>query len=77
MDSRYIRMDKLASTKDRPGLLPVARPTIWKWVKEGKFPRPVKLGPRITAWPMADVEKFMAERNGAGATAIEPAAAAR
>lgn len=28
----------------------IARSTIWLWVSENKFPRPIKLSPRITVW---------------------------
>jgi len=29
---------------------PVSKSTWWAGVKSGRFPKPVKLGPRITAW---------------------------
>jgi predicted DNA-binding transcriptional regulator AlpA len=29
-------------------------------VKLGTFPKPIKLGPRITAWRVEDVRKFIA-----------------
>ena len=28
----------------------IAKSTIWLWVGEGKFPKPIKLSPRITVW---------------------------
>ena len=28
----------------------IAKSTIWLWVREGKFPKPIKLSPRITVW---------------------------
>lgn len=37
------------------GILPVGRATFWHWVKIGLFPKPVKLGPRISAWRVGDV----------------------
>lgn len=36
-------------------IVPVGKATLWRWVKEGKFPAPVKLNGTITAWCMADV----------------------
>lgn len=30
--------------------IPVAPSTWWAWVKQGRAPAPVKLGPRTTAW---------------------------
>ena len=29
--------------------------TIWRWVREGKFPAPVKLGENCTRWRIADI----------------------
>jgi len=36
-------------------------------VKSGRFPKPVKLGPRITAWRVADIEALMRKFDGAAA----------
>lgn len=33
----------------------VSVPTLWRWVKDGKFPQPVKLGPGSTRWRESDV----------------------
>ncbi|MDJ0993024.1 MAG: AlpA family phage regulatory protein [Dinoroseobacter sp.] len=38
--------------------------TFWKWVQEGKFPRPIKLG-NLSRWPASDVENFIAEATAA------------
>ena len=59
MAQRVIRLAQLASTKDRPGLLPVSPATIWRWVREGKFPTPFKLGMGTTVWDAATVEAFI------------------
>ena len=42
----------------------VHRVTIWRWVREGRFPAPVKLTPGCSRWRMADVEAHEAERMG-------------
>jgi predicted DNA-binding transcriptional regulator AlpA len=42
--------------------VPVSKSTIWLWVQERKFPAPVKLGARVTAWPVAAVERWEAEK---------------
>lgn len=36
-------------------LVPVSRATWWKGVRNGNFPKPVKLGPRTTCWRASDV----------------------
>lgn len=41
------------------GPIPVSRATWWAGVKSGRFPAPIKLGPRITAWRDADIQKLI------------------
>jgi len=40
-------------------LIPMGRSTWWKGVKEKRYPQPVKLGPRITAWRAEDIRKLI------------------
>lgn len=35
----------------------VCRTTIWRWSREGEFPKPVKLG-GATRWRLSDVEAW-------------------
>ncbi|NQY21925.1 MAG: AlpA family phage regulatory protein [Campylobacteraceae bacterium] len=37
----------------------VAKSTIWLWVKENKFPKPIKLSPRITVWAEDKIEEWI------------------
>lgn len=70
MSQKLFRINDLATTPDRPGkpgkngLLPVSPPTVWRWVREGKFPKPFKLGASVTVWNAAEVEAFIAQRAG-------------
>jgi|TARA_R110002033_G_scaffold100404_3_gene148806 prophage regulatory protein len=36
----------------------IARSTIWLWVKENRFPKPVKLSPRITVWEEDKIQEW-------------------
>jgi len=40
----------------------VAPSTIWTWVKQGKFPKPIKLAENTTAWIAAEVEAWVQSR---------------
>lgn len=40
-------------------VIPVSKSTWWKGVKEGRYPRPVKLGPRITAWEVGSIRALI------------------
>jgi prophage regulatory protein len=42
------------------GPIPVGKSTWWAGVKDGRYPKPVKLGPRITAWRVEDIRALMA-----------------
>ena len=41
------------------GPIPVSRSTWWQGVKDGRFPQPVKLGPRVTAWRAEDIASLI------------------
>ena len=53
------RLCRLNSIISPNGPIPVSRSTWWAGVKSGRFPPPVKLGPRITAWHSHDIEKLI------------------
>jgi prophage regulatory protein len=60
-----------------PAIVPVSKSTWWNGCSSGKFPKPIKLGPRTTVWAVADIldliEKMgdQARSGSIGATAIE------
>jgi predicted DNA-binding transcriptional regulator AlpA len=41
------------------GPIPVSKSTWWAGVKSGRYPQPIKLGPRITAWRTEDIEALI------------------
>ena len=41
------------------GPIPVSRSTWWAGVKSGRYPAPVKLGPRITVWRARDIHALV------------------
>jgi prophage regulatory protein len=43
------------------GPIPVSRSTWWAGIKDGRYPKPVKLGPRITAWRVEDIRALIRE----------------
>ena len=36
--------------------------TIYRWIKEGRFPRPVRIGANMVRWKVSDVEVWMIDR---------------
>lgn len=56
----YVRQAQLI-----PTLIPFSSATLWRKVKAGEFPKPVKLSERVTAWRAEDIRDWMAARNAA------------
>lgn len=42
-----------------PAIIPFSSATLWRKVKDGSFPAPVKLSERVTAWPVASVREWI------------------
>lgn len=40
-------------------IIPVSKSTWWAGVKSGRFPRGLKIGPRITVWRVEDIRAFI------------------
>lgn len=62
-DNGFIRESQLVQSPKRPGVpapLPFSAPTLWRKVKAGTFPKPVKLSERVTAFNVGAVRAWMA-----------------
>ncbi|QSI78688.1 helix-turn-helix transcriptional regulator [Niveibacterium microcysteis] len=53
---RFIRVGEVQ------GLVPVSRTTLYQWIKDGYFPKPVPLGGGRVAWLLSEVHTWMATR---------------
>ena len=42
--------------------LVISKSTIWLWVKEGSFPKPIRLGKNSVAWLASDIENWIQSR---------------
>lgn len=62
----YIRLSQIVGDPKAgiPAIIPVAKSTLWAWVKAGKFPAPVKLGPRVTAWDVCVIREYLEQAAG-------------
>ena len=50
----YVRAKQLL----REGIVPFSAKTLWRRVKDGSFPAPVKLSPGVYAWKMSDIQNW-------------------
>jgi predicted DNA-binding transcriptional regulator AlpA len=58
----FLRVGQLASSPKRSGRLPLSANSIWRLVREGNFPKPVKLSAGVTAWRLDDIVAWETQR---------------
>lgn len=58
-------MTKLLSIKDVCKLINKDRRTLWVWVREGKFPQPLKMNGRTIGWKAETYIQWLSELEGA------------
>jgi hypothetical protein len=62
-DSGFVRLPQIiGNPKSEPAIppvIPVCRSAWWAGVKSGRYPQPVKLGPRTTAWRVDDIRALI------------------
>ncbi len=62
-ETGFLRLPQIIGNKKNippiTALIPVGKSTWWAGVKTGRFPQPIKLGPRITAWRVEDIRKLI------------------
>ena len=44
-------------------LVPVSASTWWAGVRDGRFPKPIRLSKRVTAWKASDIARLIAGEN--------------
>lgn len=49
----YVRLPQVLA------VIPVGKTSWWNGVKSGKYPAPVKLSPRCTAWKVEDIRALI------------------
>ena len=62
-ETGFLRLSGIIGTGNP---IPVSKSTWWDGVKSGRFPKPVKLGPRTTAWRVEDIRKLIKELSAEG-----------
>lgn len=62
-ETGYLRIRQIIGDKKAkpplPPIIPVGKSTWWNGVKNGKFPKPIKLGERTTAWKVEDIKALI------------------
>jgi prophage regulatory protein len=55
-DTGFLRLSSIIAPR---GPIPVSKSTWWAGIKDGRFPKPVKLGARITVWRVEDIRSLI------------------
>jgi len=64
-DAGFVRLSTILK------IIPVGRSTWHEKVKSGHFPKPIKLGPRITAWRVEDIRALINSNENEGNDGIK------
>lgn len=61
-ESGFLRLPQIIGDVKRgiPAVIPVSKSAWWDGCKTGRYPKPVKLGPRTTAWRVSDIRALIA-----------------
>lgn len=62
-ETGYLRLARIIGNPNAEDpidpIIPVSKSTWWSGVRSGRFPKPVKLGPRTTAWRVEDIHALI------------------
>ena len=60
-ETGYLRLTQIVGDKKAgtPPIIPVSKSTWWAGVKSGRYPKPVKLSERCTAWRVEDIRALI------------------
>ena len=59
-EDRFLRLPDVVS------MVGMCRCSIYKYIKKGMFPAPMKFGDTMSFWSCKDIQRWMAERRASG-----------
>lgn len=66
-DTGYLREKQILGDKKArppvPPIIPISHSSWWAGVKSGRYPQPIKLGPRTTVWNVASIRALIDNPN--------------
>jgi prophage regulatory protein len=64
MADTYLRLPQIVNNPKTgtPGLLAISRSFFLDQVKKGRFPKPIKLSPRVSVWKRSDIEAIITQK---------------
>lgn len=69
-ETGYLRLSQIIGNSKAnppiPAIIPVSKSTWWQGIRTGRYPKPVRLGPRITAWPVESIREYIERTKSEG-----------
>jgi predicted DNA-binding transcriptional regulator AlpA len=59
MTSPFNDNDRLMPVIEVARMLSCSKATIWNGVREGTFPAPIKMGPRLSRWRLGEIKEMI------------------
>jgi prophage regulatory protein len=69
-DHRNARSTRIVRFKEVCQRTGYSRSTIYLRMKEGGFPKPISLGPRLVGWPESEIDSWINDQINASRSAI-------
>lgn len=65
-DTFSIKLPAEGFARDRTvaAVVGISKSALWSWCREGRFPPPVRLSPKCTAWSVGAVREWLADPIG-------------
>jgi prophage regulatory protein len=60
-----MELDRILRTAEILQVTGVSNATIWRWIKTGSFPAPLKLGPQAVGWRESALREWLESREPA------------
>lgn len=64
-ETGFLRLPQILGDKKKsppiPAIIPVGKSTWWGGVRTGRFPKPIKISERVTAWRVEDIRALVLE----------------
>lgn len=54
--------DRLLRREEVEARCGITRTTVYRLMRAGQFPEPIKIGPRAVRWPASEIETWLASR---------------
>ena len=70
-------MEKLLTRREVESLCRIGRSALYRNMRQGDFPLPIKIGPRAVRWRESEIEAYLASRPRATGECPAPVGAAQ